>query len=136
MHPRKVLDLDFGSSNEDSILKQLRIFFDDPTIRKTKNVNDHFDFIGDNKLIELKSRRCSCTQYETTIIGTNKFKNIKPDIDYYCVFKFTDVILYIKYDRELFDEFEIKPVCRRDRGRIEKNSYYFVPINNLTPLII
>jgi hypothetical protein len=118
------------------LLKILRIFFDDNTIRKTTNINDPFDFVGENKKIELKSRRCCSKQYETTIIGASKFKKLDPDIDYYCVFKFTDIILYIPYSQDLFNRYEIKDVCRKDRGRIEKAPHYFVPINNLLPLII
>ena len=136
MHPRKQLDLEFGRTNEDAILNTLKQFFKDPTITKTVNRNAAFDFVGDNKFIELKSRNCLSTTYSTTMIGINKFKNLNPDTDYYCVFKFTDAILYIKYNKDLFDEYESKPGGRNDRGRPERAVYFFIPVNNLEAITI
>ena len=137
INAQKKLDLEFGSDDENGILLTLRKFFNDDSITKTKNINASFDFEGKNILIELKSRRCKSSTYPTTIVGSTKFKKLDPDkTDHYFVFKFTDGTFYIKYNPGIFRHYEEKSICRRDRGRIEKQTHILIPVDNLQPLVI
>ena len=126
------IDIQFGAQAEIEIISDLRIIFNDETITKTPKIYDSFDFIGENKYIELKTRRCSSNTYTTSIIGMNKFNNIDiTNYDYYLVFKFTNNIMYCRYEPNDFKEFEKKEITRRDRGCIERGLYYCVPISYL-----
>ena len=134
---QKQLDLQFGSDNENKILTTLRTFFNDDSIVKTKAINAPFDFEGKKLLIELKSRRSKSTAFDTTIVGITKLKNLDPDYtDHYFVFKFTEGIYFIKYSPDIFKHYEVKSICRRDRGRIEKAPHVLIPVDNLQPLVI
>ena len=136
MNTQKIQDIEFGTNNEQKLLNTIQTFFNDDTIIKIETKYSAFDYIGNNCLIELKSRRCNSSTYPTTIIGINKFNQIDPNIKYILIFSFTDIVLYIDYDEELFNTFSIKTVSRRDRGRIESAKYYHIPIKNLKPIII
>ena len=136
MNTQKLQDIEFGTDNEQRLLNTIQRFFNDDTIIKITTKYSPVDYIGNNCLIELKSRRCNSSTYPTTIIGINKFNQIDPNIKYILIFSFTDIVLYIDYDEELFNTFSIKTVSRRDRGRIESAKYYHIPIKNLKPIII
>jgi len=136
MNTQKLQDIEFGTDNEQRLLNTIQRFFNDDTIIKITTKYSPFDYMGNNCLIELKSRRCNSSTYPTTIIGINKFNQIDPNIKYILIFSFTDIVLYIDYDEELFNTFSIKTVSRRDRGRIESAKYYHIPIKNLKPIII
>ena len=136
MNTQKLQDIELGTDNEQRLLNTIQRFFNDDTIIKITTKYSPFDYMGNNCLIELKSRRCHSSTYPTTIIGINKFNQIDPNIKYILIFSFTDIVLYIDYDEELFNTFSIKTVSRRDRGRIESAKYYHIPIKNLKPIII
>ena len=51
-------DFEFGILKENDILPIIRKNLNDPTITKLDNYNI-FDFRGNNKYIELKSRHCN-----------------------------------------------------------------------------
>ena len=136
MNTQKIQDIEFGTDNEQRLLNTIQTFFNDDTIIKITTKYSPFDYMGNNCLIELKSRRCNSSTYPTTIIGINKFNQIDPNIKYILIFSFTDIVLYIEYEEELFNTFSIKTVSRRDRGRVESAKYYHIPIKNLKPIII
>lgn len=128
---RQKVDLEFGITNEIEILDILKQHFNDSTIAKT-SLHNVFDFVGDNKLIELKTRRCTSNYYPTTMIGMNKILNCKSNIKFYFVFKFTDKIMYCEYNKDDFESFEKKKMGRNDRGRVEQSLYCLIPISYLT----
>jgi hypothetical protein len=66
-------DYHYGINKEIQLLPQLQSFLNDNTIYKLENSNV-FDFKGDNKFIELKSRNNNYSKYPTTMIGLNKIK--------------------------------------------------------------
>jgi len=136
MNIQKQLDIEFGTDNEQKLLCHIQKFFNDDSIEKIECKYSPFDYAGNNIFIELKSRRCNSSTYPTTIIGTNKFNKIQQNNKYILIFSFTDAILYIEYDEQLFDTFNIKTVSRRDRGRVESAKYYHIPIKKLKPIII
>ena len=130
---KKINDYNFGINKELQLLPTIKQFLNDNTIYKLENSNE-FDFKGDNKYIELKSRNNNYNKYPTTMIGYNKIKKaLELNEDVYFIFNFTDGIYYYKFDRD--KELEIKQGGRRDRGRPEIKDYYFIPIEILQKII-
>ena len=122
-------DLEFGNIKEQEILPVLKGFFNDDTITKLDNYNI-FDFKGDNKYIELKSRHNNYNKYETTMIGYNKIlKASTLNEDVYFFFSFDDGLYHWKYDKNY--KLEIKKGGRYDRGKKELNNYCYIPISIL-----
>ena len=66
-------DYTFGLKKEIELLPTIRTFFNDETITQLDRLNV-FDYKGDNKYIELKSRNNNYNKYPTTMIGYNKIK--------------------------------------------------------------
>ena len=125
-------DLQFGLQSEKDLLPTIRNFFNDQTIERTTTKFSANDYFSSNKRLELKSRTFRYDKYETTMIGLNKVKDaIKFDGEYYFLFKFTDGLYFIKYEKELFDTFQIKMGGRQDRNINEFNKYVYIPIEYL-----
>lgn len=127
--------------NELMILPYIQDLLDDKTIFKSLNKYDVFDYYNTaHKKIncELKSRNIYYDSYPTSMIGLNKIKACNnPDVDYYFFFHFkNNVVKYIKYNKDVFKEFEIKLSGRKDRGRIEESLYIYVPINKCETLML
>ena len=126
-------DYTFGLKKEIELLPKIKLFFNDETITQLDRLNV-FDYKGDNKYIELKSRNNNYNKYPTTMIGYNKIKKaLELNEDVYFIFNFTDGIYYYKFDRD--KELEIKQGGRRDRGKNEIKDYYFIPIEILQKII-
>jgi len=126
-------DYHYGINKEIQLLPQLQSFLNDNTIYKLENSNV-FDFKGDNKFIELKSRNNNYSKYPTTMIGLNKIKKASTLQEYvYFFFCFNDGLYYWLYDKDC--ELEIKKAGRFDRGRPEINEYCFIPIELLQKVI-
>jgi hypothetical protein len=129
-------DLILGTTAEDEVFQILKAKYDD--IQKTGSKYSIFDFQSkDNKVkVEVKSRRNVHNKYPTTMIGYNKIKKCNnPNTTYLFIFKFTDKIMYIKYDYEVFKGFDIKDGGRWDRKKYgEVASYLYIPIEFLTPI--
>ena len=88
-----------GRASEEKYLPCLQNAFNDETLSHTKCKSDIFDYIGNNKYIELKTRSFEHTKYPDTMIGLNKIKyaQANPDKEFYFVFAFTDGLYYYKY---------------------------------------
>ena len=122
-------DLKFGLNKEMQLLPILKEYLKDETIYKLENTNV-FDFKGDNKFIELKSRNNNYDKYPTTMIGINKILRASSlNENVYFFFWFIDGLYYWLYDKDY--EFEIKRGGRFDRGRPELNDYAYIPIDML-----
>ena len=122
-------DLKFGLNKEMQLLPILKEYLKDETIYKLENSNV-FDFKGDNKFIELKSRNNNYDKYPTTMIGINKVLRASSlNENVYFFFWFVDGLYYWLYDKDY--EFEIKRGGRFDRGRPELNDYAYIPIDML-----
>ena len=89
-----------GRASEEKYLPCLQNAFNDETLSHTKCKSDIFDYIGNNKYIELKTRSFEHTKYPDTMIGLNKIKyaQANPDKEFYFVFAFTDGLYYYKYN--------------------------------------
>jgi hypothetical protein len=122
-------DCEFGNIKEQEILPVMKTFFNDDSISKLDK-NNIFDFKGDNKYIELKSRHNILTKYPTTMVGYNKIlKASQLNEDVYFFFCFDDCLCYWKFKKDY--EFEIRKGGRRDRGISEIKDYVYIPINDL-----
>ena len=112
-----VADYQFGKTLEERVLTKICRFFNEE-IHPTTNFCQ-WDFECENAIYELKSRNVSSTTYEDVMIGYNKiqpFNNKKPQ---YFLFNYTDGLFFIKYDEELFMDFELK-IFKRE-GRTDYN---------------
>ena len=131
-------DLAFGKKSEE---EKLSIFESHFATKLMKHKNPHYplDFHDEahTLYVELKTRHIKYEQYETTLISAHKVSYCnKPEISYYFVFAYTDGIYYIKYEKEVFDTFEVKPFKRFDRvdDKQTPQPYYFIPIKSLTKM--
>ena len=93
-------EIAFGKSKENELFEEIKDFFKDDKLEKTKDRYNHFDFISDKNVIELKSRRNTKNKYPTTIIGLDKVEKgieyIQEGKDVYFIFNFTDEICNFK----------------------------------------
>ena len=124
-------DLEYGLKKEIELFPFLQNYFNDESITKLNKVNC-FDFIGNNKFIELKSRSINYNKYDKTMIGLNKLQKASEinDSDVYFFFCFTDGLYYYKYNKD--DQFEIKKGGRYDRIKSgEIKEHVFIPISLL-----
>jgi len=126
------LDLQFGNMNEISVLEIIKKHFNDETIKKVEKKYSVFDFEGKNSRYELKSRRCESKTYLDTMVGVNKLESVGDNFIF--LFKFTDGLFYIKYEKEIFDKFRRGKGGRYDRGRPEIKDYLFIPKERLTKI--
>lgn len=117
-----------GRTIEDAIKPKIDEYFGCDFVR-SDDIFDVMDFCDeDNKIIvEVKGRRISSTQYDTTIITANKitegFIRIEDGYEVYLFFVFTDRVLYHKLS--LDDEFIMKIT-----GTYQK-PHYLLPIKDL-----
>jgi hypothetical protein len=122
-------DLQFGLNKEMQLLPVLKDYLKDNTLYKLENSNV-FDFKGDNKYIELKSRNNNYDKYPSTMIGMNKIHKASTLTEnVYFFFNFVDGLYYWLYNKDY--ELEIKRSGRWDRGRAEIKNYCYIPIELL-----
>ena len=117
---------DLGIKAEKEQLTTLRQFFKDYTILALPD-GSHFDFVGNDLLIELKSRRCNRLTYSDTAIGVQKILYAKQcHENVYFVFQFNNGLYYWKYD----------PTVELRMGVISTSGipHWFIPVEKLTPL--
>ena len=123
------IDKEFGLENEAKAEEYIPKYFNQTSCKKLSRFNK-FDFEGETALFEVKTRRTKKDDYPTTMIGYEKILYAqKCEKDIYFIFQFSDGNYYYKYDSG--ETFEIKKGGRYDRGAIEKNYYYFIPIEKL-----
>ena len=126
-------DYKFGMTGEGVVLDTIKVF--DPSLQKT-SVYHPFDFVGTTSFVELKTRRNKKDKYPTTMISQSKIEYAMKNagFDYYFCFLFEDGLYYIKFNKEKFAGFEVRNGGRYDRGRVEENSYCYIPVSELTLL--
>ncbi len=132
-------DFKYGISKENELKPIIESRFD---IKLTKASKFHnFDFLCESTktLYEIKSRKNNHNTYPTTMIGYNKldfikFKQEKTYKHFVFMFNFIDGLYYIKYNKKLFDTFEVKIGGRRDRNKDELKDYLYIPIQYLVKI--
>jgi len=131
-------DLEFGLSKEDKVINTLAIYFDDD-IQSSKSLGlgnyCPYDAVSTHTKYEIKSRRCSYKQYNTTIVPVHKVRNITDRLIF--VFHFTDGLYYIVYDDGLFKTFEIRELKIWRQGIYDKpTDHFYIPIDKLIKIEI
>jgi hypothetical protein len=96
-------------------------------IKEIENKYSPFDYECNECFYELKTRTNDKNKYPTTLIGVNKLDTNKQLI---LIFKYTDCLTYIEYEKELFDTFEIKKFDRNVKEQ-NKKDYIYIPIKHL-----
>jgi hypothetical protein len=129
-----VRDRTFGVRSELTNHEVLEGFLN--TTLNKKGTYSVFDFEDPTKTIfvELKTRRIRHDQYPTALIGLNKvaFCEFEREVQYWFVFCYTDGLYAIKYDRELFANFETNDNFRRgDRPDVGETSVVYIPVEYL-----
>ena len=110
-----VTDYAFGKTKEEQALQKICRFFNEEIHPTTEWCR--WDFESDFAIYELKSRNVNSNTYPDVMVGYNKIQPIRKN--QYFLFNFTDGLFYIKYDEELFMDFELK-VFKRE-GRMDYN---------------
>jgi hypothetical protein len=133
-------DCKFGFENENNNIDILNKFFKTEFIKNTRYSIVDFINKDNNILIEMKSRRIPHNKYETCIIGQNKidFFNKNLNSECYIVYCYSDGLFYIKYDKELFNNFK-NDNFKRTYNRFNKNeisSVKLIPYQKLTKIIL
>ena len=91
-----------------------------------------FDYSNDKCFVELKSRNCMSSTYQTTMVGMSKISACTEMFDYYFFFKFVDGLFYWKYTP--LHNYDIRSGGRYDRGKAEIRDYLYIPVKDLTLL--
>ena len=126
----------FGEEQEKKI-KSILINYFNQNLQEQDRYSK-YDFVGENINIELKSRQNKkIDSFKTTLLACNKI-NTDENKDLYFVFNFVfDVsndkkqIYCIKYDKELFDTFDLEDIQYADRSY---KLHYHIPIDKLTKI--
>jgi hypothetical protein len=120
-----------GRASEEKYLPSLQKALNDNSLTHTKYKSDIFDYKGENKYAELKTRTFEKNKYPDTMVGLNKIEYAKqnPDTEFYFVFAFTDGLYYWKYNEE--DQLNYRKGGRTDRGYNEIKPYVYIPISLL-----
>jgi hypothetical protein len=135
----KKVDLKLGEQNEKSLISIISNFIKTDLI-KDDNIYSIFDFHNEKNdiFVELKSRRIEHNKYPTALIGLNKVKKCNNTNDYYFIWNYNDGLFYLKYDKEIFDKFQIqddyKIKYRFDVGRPEISKVVHIPYKYLTKI--
>jgi hypothetical protein len=128
-------DYQFGRQAETTVLDTIKTFFNDSTIVPSTEKYDRYDFVGSGCKYELKTRRVSHNRFASTMLPLGKLLSENPENNIF-LFKFTDGLYYIQYNKETFSTFNVAPYCRQDRaGYDEEQDYIYIPVNLLTKII-
>ncbi len=127
-----IIDLNMGKKNEDVVFNLIRKYWKDRQISKALDTYSNYDFYDSKYTYELKSRRCEHNKYNTTIIPEMKCHKRT-----YLLFLFTDGLYYIRFRKNVFNEFEKKLFVknRYDKEDVKKY-YYHIPIDKLKKIEI
>ena len=138
------IDKDYGEQSEKKAIIQLQQHFNFPIIKL--DYYNAFDFYNETErvYIELKSRRCQISTYDSTMIGMNKINKAKiltrkNNNVYFCFYftktDYTECDLYFwKFNLLDFDKCESKTGGRVDRGKSEIKKYCYIPVSLLTKI--
>jgi len=125
-----VSDYKFGKSQEISVMDKVNNYFKDNIIH-IEDKYSKWDYKGDKYCYELKSRTNNYKSYPTTMFPVDKVVD-----DLIILINFLDGLYYIKYDKKVFDTFEIKSFKRNDRSdhKDVKKDYFYIPIGSLSKI--
>ncbi len=111
----------FGKKNELEILPKLITYFA-RDITATTNNFDKFDFVCPEYKYELKSRTNKMNAYSTTMVGLNKMET-----NAILLFRFTDCLTYINYNKDKFSTYKVDYFTKYDVPQ----AHIYIPISDL-----
>lgn len=131
----ETVDRAFGLSNEERMINTMSL------ILKTKltKISDKWStFDAKNHdssvFVEIKTRRCKSTDFDTTIVGINKIREARRQYKLgnkvYFVFSFSDDNYYWEYTEEP-NHYEVRCGGRGDRGSGEWKTYAYIYTDKL-----
>lgn len=134
---KRNLDLKYGLKKEIEVINKIKDYWkNEVNIINTKEIYDEYclyDFESESgSSWEVKSRKVNKSQYYTTILKVHKIRDV--NTNQFFIFNFLNKCCYIKYDKELFDTFDITDItCYRD-GKKEIAKHYHIPVYKLTDM--
>ena len=132
---KKELDIKYGLEKETELKPIIENYFNTGKLNKSLKYGI-IDFYNKKFYFELKSRRITYLSFTNTIIGKNKIDFIKKlNQQSYLLFYFIDGLYYIKYDENLFNQFEIKEEYIIRDGKKENKINVHIPIKYLNKII-
>jgi len=92
-----------------------------------------FDYENEDTLIELKTRKIRHNIFPTLMFSNDKIKyGLLQNKKMIFIFEYSDITLYIKYDKELFKKYVVKYINNRsDRGIMEYMNTIFIPLKDM-----
>ncbi len=120
-------DITFGLKNQSSILSTLQGRFGTSIVETTDKFCkwDFEDEAGNH--YEVKSRRTTKMCYKTTLLPSHKI--MRTNAKQFFIFKFTDKLSYIQYDKILFDTFETGLIT--DARTYQADRHFYIPVGLL-----
>ena len=120
-------DIGFGLRNQSSILSTLQGKFG-TSIVETTDKFCKWDFEdADGNHYEVKSRRATKMCYPTTLLPCHKI--MRTNTKQYFIFKFTNLMCFIQYDKILFDTFETGLIT--DARTRQNDLHFYIPVGLL-----
>jgi len=143
---KKQMDIEFGRISEQEMLPVLnKVFGEEHHKEKLPSGEEHefdrHDFWNATrtKKKELKTRRIGHTDYSTAVVNNSKIINQDPKIAYTYIWKYTDGVFYLDYDKTLWTKdngFYVSMMkCWRD-GVCEEQPVMNVPRRYLNRLAV
>ena len=141
---KRLADMKFGKQSEEVMIHFLNAFYGEEHHKETLpngevDEYDRHDFWNASRSAkrELKTRRICHTQYPTALINQSKITHQDPNVKYTYIWKYTDGVFYLDYDKTLWDTFNVKKnhTVYRD-GRYEIQPVIEVPSTLLKAMTI
>ena len=125
-------DLELGEKGEKEIQHILNLKYG-LTVKKTAYIYSKYDFENEKYIFELKTRRNKKNQYPTTLIGYDKLPDEKETRKLIFLFNFIDGLYFIEYDKDKFNNYEVKNFKRNYRTGYDdkEKEYLYIPIKDL-----
>ena len=123
-------DITFGLKNQSSILSTLQGKFG-LSVAETTDKFCKWDFEdSDGNHYEVKSRRTTKFCYKTTLLPCHKI--MRTNAKQYFIFRFTDKLSSIQYDKILFDTFETGLIT--DARTYQADRHFYIPVGLLVDI--
>jgi len=141
---KRQADVTFGKKSEMEMIPFLNKYYGEEHFKGVLpngevDEYDRHDFWNASKTAkrELKTRRITHTQYSTALINQSKILNQDPNVAYTYIWKYTDGIYFLDYDKTVWDTFYVKKnhTVYRD-GRYEIQPVIEVPSTLLKQMVI
>jgi hypothetical protein len=135
MNRSRVEDLETGFENERQVKETLERVFG-CNLNKERYAYAVIDFANDDKTVwvETKRRLVDHNDYDTAIISKWKVDHCdREGCEYYFTWVYNDGLYGMRYDKALFDTFDVRLYKRKDRvdHKQEPKPHYFIPYRHL-----